>query len=217
MAGLLAVAPARANASVITDLVCAGAALEVCVNFDLTQVSGNNYQLVVTFQSSTGAIGQQGAMRAAGLYDQTGALSFTNVTVKGTTTGDNWSTGCQPLAGNSYAWACGSANSSSSDLIPLGGSVTITFTSSALISASDFSSTGNLGFRSMIQQLGPLSCSIKPDSRSPDGTLGGVSTTNADCSVTPEPVSMLLLGTGLAGITGMGFVRRRRREDDASV
>ena len=33
--------------------------------------------------------------------------------------------------------------------------------------------------------------------------------------VTPEPVTMILLGSGLAGMGGFGFVRRRKNEDGA--
>lgn len=35
--------------------------------------------------------------------------------------------------------------------------------------------------------------------------------------VTPEPVTMILLGSGLAGMGGFGFVRRRKNEDGAET
>jgi len=33
---------------------------------------------------------------------------------------------------------------------------------------------------------------------------------NANCYVTPEPITIVLLGSGLAGVGGVGFMRRRR-------
>ncbi len=37
-----------------------------------------------------------------------------------------------------------------------------------------------------------------------------------ECAVLPEPVTMLLIGTGLAGIGGAGLLRRRRRNGDVT-
>jgi hypothetical protein len=37
---------------------------------------------------------------------------------------------------------------------------------------------------------------------------------NANCSVVPEPLSMTLLATGLAGMSGIAALRRRRRGND---
>jgi len=44
------------------------------------------------------------------------------------------------------------------------------------------------------------------------GNLGA----NALCTVAPEPVTMILLGTGLAGMGGVGLVRRRKGTDVAT-
>jgi hypothetical protein len=63
---------------------------------------------------------------------------------------------------------------------------------------------------------GPNGCSTKFGVTS----SGAVNNTNPDeferCSETviPEPITMTLLATGLAGMGGVGFIRRRRREDE---
>ncbi|MEP7326029.1 MAG: PEP-CTERM sorting domain-containing protein, partial [Gemmatimonadota bacterium] len=44
----------------------------------------------------------------------------------------------------------------------------------------------------------------------PGGQVGIAAT------VTPEPVTMTLLATGIAGMSGAGFLRRRRKSSDIS-
>jgi hypothetical protein len=60
------------------------------------------------------------------------------------------------------------------------------------------------------QAVNGTGCSLWVDSN--NNTVGGDS---ADCSnVVPEPVTMVLLGTGLASMGGFGLVRRRKRNGD---
>lgn len=61
---------------------------------------------------------------------------------------------------------------------------------------------------------GPNGCSTK------FGVVGGNAVNNTDPSSTctetviPEPITMTLLATGLAGMGGVGFIRRRKKEDE---
>ncbi len=49
----------------------------------------------------------------------------------------------------------------------------------------------------------------------PNGASTQCFTGDGSCNVVPEPVTMILLGSGLAGVGGAGYLRRRRRGGDA--
>jgi hypothetical protein len=81
----------------------------------------------------------------------------------------------------------------------------------------DFATTSQFTFQDVVygwhsEAVDGTGCSLWGDSN------GNSTNTNlADCTgVVPEPVTMTLLATGLAGMGGVGFIRRRRRglEDD---
>jgi len=65
-----------------------------------------------------------------------------------------------------------------------------------------------------VTKIGPNNTSVEC------GTdQGSLNSTREFCGtpmVTPEPVTMLLLGSGLAGMGGFGLVRRRKKDHDVT-
>jgi hypothetical protein len=214
----LALAPgvARADSPVISQVVCTGTAFDVCNTFDLVATDNpGEYALTVTYTSTTANPGEEGVVTSAGLYSILASPSwnFTDVAVTGAS-GHNWGAGaCNDLSGSPLATilACASADAPApSNGLAVGESMTFTFHSDTDITADAFGPNGDLGFRSHVQAFGPNGCSLKPDSRI--GVVDGVTIVDARCggptTTVPEPVTMVMVGTGLMG---MGVIRRRKR------
>lgn len=221
--GALAMAPGRAGAQALFDNYCITGAFSVCAS---VRVFTSGSTLTMQVWNLHGVYGVQHTMTAIGLYHNTGAwtgaASLSNVsyvTSSGSTdvtsywkkkpndintlagidieaaagtTGNNGVVGCPPEPGGGTHWAtCAS--------FPGTPYVQFDFTLSQAFSLTD------LELRWHSQQL-PDGSSLKCDTGGAGDYPG--------CSVVPEPVTMLLLGTGLAGTGGFGLMRRRRRQGD---
>jgi len=203
LVGLMGTVPA---ATAHAGVVCTGGSLTLCVNFTYGTINATTYTLTVNYQSSNVADG--GVVTAIGAYTLAGGNPF-GLAVSGspsTTFGSAWSNGCGGLP---EATVCASADSPpTGNGYPVGFSATFTFTTNSSFQG-NFAALGEIAHIQSINE--PANCSLKIDETQPLNVKGGAEALGAcGTSVTPEPATLLLVGSGLAGLGG--FARRRRKQ-----
>lgn len=205
-----------------SDYVCAEASFNPCVDFELFNDDSDDelYYFKVTYDGSLGD--PEGKMTAGGLYNIDGdgnPWTFTDIDLL--SPDENWTWGdegdCKKLngGGNVLFEGCAQGDNGINNGIDPGGALLFSFRSEDLISDTDFAyydgdgnlMGGDLGARAMIQGVGDPDCSYKLDS--PQGFVSG-----CGGEVIPEPMTVILLATGLVGIGAVGYRTRRREEGE---
>ncbi|HEX9582618.1 MAG TPA: PEP-CTERM sorting domain-containing protein [Gemmatimonadales bacterium] len=230
-AAALSAVPARADFKSF-DSYCTSAGFVVCASVHLTTYQdGSQWKLQMDVWNLNGVLGDPHRITALALYHLgepawSGSYSLESVTYNSDPIESYWNTkggagingagiqleikssteqqgdgiiGCTDPSSGGTHWSTCAPN----------GPVVFTFNTSTEFQLS------NAQVRWHSQSIGPNGDqSLKCDTGLPNGNLEDDGTYDSfpPCSVVPEPVTMTLLATGLAGMGGVGVLRRRRKK-----
>lgn len=213
-AGVLAAATASpAWADWSSGTVCGGGLFGTCASVDVTTVSATSFTVTVTNLGGADPGNFDATFFSVGLYNLPAGATVTVVAnpdnnMEAPTAGD-----CSSLSPLDCEVASDAAPPPTANGVEVGETITFTVTFAAPFDPADLADIGV----SIHAGDGPNGCSTKLSIEDEGNSVFGPSGEARDpaCSETviPEPITMTLLATGLAGMGGAGFLRRKKDEE----